>query len=839
MNDILKVLFVVGFSWSCFLHGCQGCFHQERLALLEIKRSINHPNGSALSNWVGEDCCGWDGIVCDDLSSRVVSIVLDQKRESGDWYPNVTMFAQFELIELSLNGNQIKGWVMPEGLRNVKSLSLSDNRLNDAAIAPWINNLTSLLFLYLSENELRDLSYLEGFHGIQNLQVLNLSSNGLTDDSLTPWIFNLTSVTELGLSQNQLRTVPWVYNLTLLASVHLSNNQLAGPSILEGFCELKWLHNLDLQGNLLNGAIHPCLGKLQSLKYLNLSSNYLEGNIPPLVFMNLTSIEILNLSINQFVGVISFSIFANLSKLTTLGLSRNYQLEVETESPSWVPNFQLSYLYLGSCMLNKHSGQNIPSFISTQNTLQHVDLSNSSLVGSVPSWLIYNTSLNALRLHRNNLSGLFPQPHLNEISNLRFLHVGNNQINGSLPVRFGTLSPYLGYLNISGNALQGCIPSSFGEIITLGVLDLSYNKLSGEIPPALTSNTSLVILILADNLLKGNMLPKFSNMPRLIALDLHDNSFTGEITRSLLNSPSLQFFNVRKNLMEGEIPSWLGDLSKLASLLLSGNFFKGSLPSQLCQLQTLHTLDLSNNSLSGSIPPCFNNITSWRERSPVTFVMPKEGNSTFYRATISFPFTTKGVEYYYVGIPFYLMTGVDLSMNQISGTIPYEMGDLMELVSLNLSNNLLTGPFPDSFQNLENLESLDLSHNKLDGNIPLRLSQLPNLASFSVAYNNLSGCIPWERQFTTFEVGSFTGNPYLRGQLLGRNCSDGALSDANDEQGDGELRIIECELAYYIFVAVSFLVGFMGVIASLVFVENWRTKCFHFVDKWMLKSRTP
>ncbi|KAK1260953.1 hypothetical protein QJS04_geneDACA002107 [Acorus gramineus] len=207
---------------------------------------------------------------------------------------------------------------------------------------------------------------------------------------------------------------------------------------------------------------------------------------------------------------------------------------------------------------------------------------------------------------------------------------------------------------------------------------------------------------------------------------------------------------------------------ELIELSLNGNFFKGSLPSQLCQLQTLHTLDLSNNSLSGSIPPCLNNIT----------------------------FTTKGVEYYYVGIPFYLMTGVDLSMNQISGTITYEMGDLVELVSLNLSNNLLTGPFPDSFQNLENLESLDLSHNKLNGNISLRLSQLPYLASFSVAYNNLSSCIPWEGQFTTFEAGSFRGNPYLRGQLLGRNCSDGPLSDANDEQGVGELRIIECELAY-------------------------------------------
>ncbi|KAK1284464.1 hypothetical protein QJS10_CPB21g00347 [Acorus calamus] len=626
MNDILKVLVLVGFSWSYFLHGCQGCHYEEKLALLEIKTSINYPNGSSLSNWVGEDCCGWDGIVCDDRSSRVVSIVLDQKRESGDWYPNVTMFAQFEeLIELNLNGNQIKGWVMPEGfisLRNVKNLSLSDNRLNDEAIAPWINNLTSLLFLYLSDNELRDLSYMEGFHGIQNLQVLHLNSNGLTDDSLNPWIFNLTSVTELSLSHNQLRTAPWIYNLTSLASAHFSSNQLAGPSILEG------------------------------------------------------------------------------------------------------------------------------------------------------------------------------------------------------------------------NALQGSIPSSLGKMTSLQVLDLSYNRLSGEIPQALTSNTPLVLLILSDNILEGDMLPKFSNMPHLIALDLHNNSFTGVLSRSLLDSPSLKFLDVRQNFIEGVIPSWLGDLPNLASLHLAGNSFKGSVPTQLCQLQNLHILDLSNNNLSGTIPRCLHNITSWKEMSLVTFMIPKEVNTTFYRVMISFAFTTKGMQYNYVGTPFSLMTGLDLSMNQISGTIPYEMGDLVELVSLNLSNNLLTGPFPDSFQNLKNLESLDLSHNNLNGNIPLRLSQLPYISSFSVAYNNLSGCIPWERQFTTFEADSFTGNPYLRGQLLGRNCLDDALPDANDdEQGDDELKqSIECELAYYIIVAVSFLVGFLGVIASLVFMENWRTKCFHFVDKCEMLS---
>ena len=81
-------------------------------------------------------------------------------------------------------------------------------------------------------------------------------------------------------------------------------------------------------------------------------------------------------------------------------------------------------------------------------------------------------------------------------------------------------------------------------------------------------------------------------------------------------------------------------------------------------------------------------------------------------------FTTKRISYTYKGDILNLMSGFDLSSNRFSGEIPFEMGNLSEIHSLNLSHNHLTGSIPATFSNLKQIESLDLSYNSLNGGIP-------------------------------------------------------------------------------------------------------------------------
>lgn len=107
------------------------------------------------------------------------------------------------------------------------------------------------------------------------------------------------------------------------------------------------------------------------------------------------------------------------------------------------------------------------------------------------------------------------------------------------------------------------------------------------------------------------------------------------------------------------------------------------------------------------------------------------------------------------------MSGIDLSANMLSGEIPWEIGNLSHVKSLNLSHNFFTGPIPASFANLSAVESMALSHNELNGSIPWQLAELWSLQVFSVAYNNLSGCIPDLVQFGSFSAESYMGNANL------------------------------------------------------------------------------
>ncbi|KAK6282117.1 hypothetical protein POUND7_015942 [Theobroma cacao] len=262
---------------------------------------------------------------------------------------------------------------------------------------------------------------------------------------------------------------------------------------------------------------------------------------------------------------------------------------------------------------------------------------------------------------------------------------------------------------------------------------------------------------------------------------------------------------------------------QLGALLLGANQFRGHLPKQFCQMQMLQFLDFSKNKFSGNIPSCLNNNSVWRKKFQASSWVPID-------------FTTKGNSYSYQGIPLTLMTGIDFSVNELAGAIPYKIGELSELHSLNLSQNLLTGHIPTSFKNLTNLESLDLSHNNLTGQIPPEIVQINTLSTFSVAFNNLSGRIPSNEQLSTFSESSFQGNQKLYGDQLLRKCSgndnedDGGKENPNERAEDS---VLDNHLLFYSLVFISYAVGFWSVIAPLCISSNWRRKYFATVDGWI------
>ncbi len=97
------------------------------------------------------------------------------------------------------------------------------------------------------------------------------------------------------------------------------------------------------------------------------------------------------------------------------------------------------------------------------------------------------------------------------------------------------------------------------------------------------------------------------------------------------------------------------------------------------------------------------------------------------------------------------LTHLDLSRNQMGGSIPTTIGNLTNLVSLDLSENQFSGQIPATIGNLTNLTSLNLANNNLTGSIPAEIWTLTNLVGLRLYSNKgwgdqygLTGEIPPE-----------------------------------------------------------------------------------------------
>ena len=82
------------------------------------------------------------------------------------------------------------------------------------------------------------------------------------------------------------------------------------------------------------------------------------------------------------------------------------------------------------------------------------------------------------------------------------------------------------------------------------------------------------------------------------------------------------------------------------------------------------------------------------------------------------------------------VTGINLPGEDLTGTIPPEIGQLFQLTSLNLSNNRIKGEIPEQLGWLRNLEEIRLSGNSLSGCIPTALENVAvnDLASLQLPY---------------------------------------------------------------------------------------------------------
>ncbi|WVZ15958.1 hypothetical protein V8G54_013524 [Vigna mungo] len=809
------------------------CIGSERETLLKLKHNLIDPS-NRLSSWnvsLNPNCCQWDGVVCNNITSHVAELHLNTP--SPLYYDS--LFEYFYETYEEYNRRAFSGEINPclVHLKHLNYLDLSGN-LFHTPFPSFIATMTSLTHL--------NLSY-AGFMGnippqignLSNLLYLDLSyaANG----TIPSQIGNLSNLLLLDLNGRNYEeslfyeNVDWLSSLSKLCYLHLGNIWSLGgampiPSFLGSMTNL--IH-LDLSNSGFMGNIPPQIGNLSNLAYLDLSYA-INGTIPSqignlsnLLYLHLRSGYSIFLDLHQIFFSRNDDWLSGLSKLEYLNLgganlSQSFQLLHTLQLLS-----SLKHLHLSTCTLPRY---NQPSFVNFSSLLT-LDLSfiyYTSSISFIPNWIFGLKKLVSLFLCNNYFEGPIPNG-LRNLTLLENLCLRGNSFSYSIPDWFYSSFPNLKYLDLSGNNFHGTISDAIGNMTSLVTLDLSYNKLegplptsfgylcnlreirfsylklnqhineilnilspcifhglttlqvqssqlSGNLPVSLGKLSSLRDLSLSENQLSGNPFESIRSLSKLLYLDIGYNRFEGVVTGNHLRNLTrlIEFFVAGNNLTLKVGPNWHPTF-QLTSLDMSSWQLGPNFPSWIQSQDTLEYLAMSKTGILDSIPYWF-----WETCLQASFLNLSH-NHIHGELTLKNP----------ISIP-----AVDLSVNNLHGKVPSLSNDVafldlssnsfsksmddflcnsqekpMKLEFLNLASNNLSGEIPDCWDVWPYLVDVNLQNNNFVGNIPQSMGSLIELESLSIRKNLLSGTFPTILKKTNKLILLDLGENYFSGTIPG------------------------------------------------------------------------
>ena len=210
---------------------------------------------------------------------------------------------------------------------------------------------------------------------------------------------------------------------------------------------------------------------------------------------------------------------------------------------------------------------------------------------------------------------------------------------------------------------------------------------------------------------------------------------TGTIPPEIGNLKQLESLGLAYNELTGTIPEVIGQLTRLKRVIISYNRFEGCIPDPLRSVE--------NNDLRRlNLPNCGFNPSDPDDRAVLVKLYNATNGEEWWSSEnwlSDQPLRIwEGVEVDAQG----KVTHLNLSGNNLKGTLIPEIGHLDQLIALHLGANELSGPIPSEIGNLERLEDLSLSLNHLSGQIPVEIARLDNLERLDLIDNKISGPIP-------------------------------------------------------------------------------------------------
>jgi Leucine-rich repeat (LRR) protein len=571
-----------------------------------------------------------------------------------------------------------------------------------------------------------------------------------------------------------------------IIEIGLPNAGLTGtlPASLTNLSRLDTLYlGSKMFENQLSGSIPAFLGSISSLRVLYLPRSQLTGSIPP-ELGNLSNLEFLSLEINQLTGEIPAEL-ANLSGLEELSLGYN-QLSGSIPSELGNPSRINGILDLSN---NQLTGT-VPPELGNLENLYVLDLSNNQLSGTIPPELGKLANLRDIGLNDNQLTGPVPSE-LMELTNLtdgesdfcnNALYTSDDALrdflntkqkggdwescqrdsdsppvahDGTLTVNEGTTGR--GTLQAEGTSLTYYIVDKpkYGDVTITdpetGAYEYTPAASSGLDPcwwPGACDSTSGTDTFtfkvndgIADSNIAGITVTVLKEARHTITLAVTpeeggtiialDDAVTDGEGNILVRDGENQ--RVRISPAEGwEIAQVVIDENDLTDEFDDTNRYV------FTEVVSDHFMGVTFIKSAAGIPP--------EERQALIDLYNYTDGDNWIDNTnwLGEP----GTECSWFGITCdeenTHVVKIDLSGNQLTGSIPAELGDISNLVYLFLSNNQLTGSIPAELGNLSNLQTLSLGSNQLTGSIPAELASLSNLQQLELSRNQLTGSIPAE-----------------------------------------------------------------------------------------------
>ncbi|XVF71651.1 hypothetical protein PTKIN_Ptkin12aG0056500 [Pterospermum kingtungense] len=470
------------------------------------------------------------------------------------------------------------------------------------------------------------------------------------------------------------------------------------------------------------------------------------GNIPVEIgkLLALETFAVQNMSL--ITGPIPPSIF-NISSLKEIYLNNNsLSGSISNDMCHQLRKLQVLYLYQ-----NELSG-NIPSNIGDCSNLQNFSLSINRFSGFIPDSIGNLTKLKLVYLGSNSLEGHIPS-NIGGCNNLQVLSLMENRLSGSIPRSIGNLTR-LKELYLLNNVLDGEIPWEIRNLVTvLEIFDASHMRIGGLLPDSIFNSSSLRMINLQNNSISGK-LPLMISTPNLEELRLWQNNLSGNIPESISNTSKLRILSLNLNSFSGFIPDTLGNLNFLEVLRLWSNQFTTKNPtlewtffSSLAKCKNLRVLELSSNPLNGILPTSISNLSASVEEfgasdCKIKGTIPVEIGNLSNIMSLDFSENELSGSIPATTGRLLEVQGLYFADNKLQGSIPYNICQLESLSELDLSGNVLQGPIPMCFGDLISMRSLYLDSNKLDSTIPFSFWGLKDILRVDLSSNYLNGSLP-------------------------------------------------------------------------------------------------